>query len=139
MAGTQHTPRLAHTQTAFVWRFLALSAGESQIIHVTAWTEREARNRCPSGCVAVFAARIRQGKPMHNKTTPDAAEEAMQILIRALVDVTHMVESMERKSQSEHDKRKLKTIKIIAKNSLIKVTDILNEDIKRIREKICDA
>ncbi|HIA7489925.1 TPA: host cell division inhibitor Icd-like protein, partial [Escherichia coli] len=23
--------------------------------------EREARNRCPSGCVAVFAARIRQG------------------------------------------------------------------------------
>lgn len=61
MAGTQHTPRLAHTQTAFVWRFLALSAGESQIVHVTAWTEREARNRCPSGCVAVFAARIRQG------------------------------------------------------------------------------
>ncbi|HFI9484735.1 TPA: host cell division inhibitor Icd-like protein [Escherichia coli] len=60
MAGTQHTPRLAHTQTAFVWRFLALSAGESQIIHVTAWTEREARNRFPSGCVAVFAARIRQ-------------------------------------------------------------------------------
>ena len=60
MAGTQHTPRLAHTQTAFVWRFLTLSAGESQIIHVTAWTEREARNRCPSGCVAVFAARIRQ-------------------------------------------------------------------------------
>ena len=76
---------------------------------------------------------------MHNKTTPDAAEEAMQILIRALVAVTHMVEIMERKSQSEHDKRKLKTIKIIAKNSLIKVTDILNEDIKRIREKICDA
>lgn len=76
---------------------------------------------------------------MCNKTTPDAAEEAMQILIRALVDVTHMVEIMERKSQSEHDKRKLKTIKIIAKNSLIKVTDILNEDIKRIREKICDA
>lgn len=76
---------------------------------------------------------------LQNKTTPDAAEEAMQILIRALVDVTHMVESMERKSQSEHDKRKLKTIKIIAKNSLIKVTDILNEDIKRIREKICDA
>ncbi|ENG2690241.1 host cell division inhibitor Icd-like protein, partial [Escherichia coli] len=23
--------------------------------------EREARSRCPSGCVAVFAARIRQG------------------------------------------------------------------------------
>lgn len=139
MVAVNHIPHLVHTQTAFVWRFLALSAGESQIIHVTAWTEREARSRCPSGCVAVFAAKIRQEKPMHNKTTPDAAEEAMQILIRALVDVTHMVEIMERKSQSEHDKRKLKTIKIIAKNSLIKVTDILNEDIKRIREKICDA
>ncbi|MBB2283380.1 host cell division inhibitor Icd-like protein [Escherichia coli] len=60
MAVRQHTPHLAHTQTAFVWRFLTLSAGESQIIHVTAWTEREARNCCPSGCVAVFAARIRQ-------------------------------------------------------------------------------
>ncbi|EEX3220450.1 host cell division inhibitor Icd-like protein [Escherichia coli] len=60
MVAVNHTPHLVHTQTAFVWRFLALSVGESQIIHVTAWTEREARNRCPSGCVAVFAARIRQ-------------------------------------------------------------------------------
>lgn len=61
MVTANHIPRLVHAQTAFVWRFLALSAGERQIIHVTAWTEREARNRCPSGCVAVFAARIRQG------------------------------------------------------------------------------
>lgn len=60
MVAVNHIPHLVHTQTAFVWRFLALSAGEYQIIHVTAWTEREARNRCPSGCVAVFAARIRQ-------------------------------------------------------------------------------
>ncbi|EFI4360887.1 host cell division inhibitor Icd-like protein, partial [Escherichia coli] len=28
MVAVNHTPRLAHTQTAFVWRFLALSAGE---------------------------------------------------------------------------------------------------------------
>lgn len=56
MVAVNHIPHLVHTQTAFVWRFLALSAGESQIIHVTAWTEREARSRCPSGCVAVFAA-----------------------------------------------------------------------------------
>lgn len=61
MVAVNHIPHLVHTQTAFVWRFLALSAGESQIIHVTAWTEREARSRCPSGCVAVFAAKIRQG------------------------------------------------------------------------------
>ncbi|KYR99191.1 host cell division inhibitor Icd-like protein [Escherichia coli] len=44
----------------YIWRFIAFGASERQIIHVTAWTEREARNRCPSGCVAVFAARIRQ-------------------------------------------------------------------------------
>ncbi len=53
--------RDSHNLNKYIWRFLALSAGESQIIHVTAWTEREARSRCPSGCVAVFAARIRQG------------------------------------------------------------------------------
>lgn len=53
-------PTLVHSQTAFIWRFIAVGASERQIIHVTAWTEREARNRCPSGCVAVFAAKIRQ-------------------------------------------------------------------------------
>ncbi|WP_157941904.1 host cell division inhibitor Icd-like protein [Escherichia coli] len=53
--------RDSHNLNKYIWRFIALSAGESQIIRVTAWTEREARNRCPSGCVAVFAARIRQG------------------------------------------------------------------------------
>lgn len=54
-------PTLVHSQTAFIWRFIIFGASESQIIHVTAWTEREARNHCPSGCVAVLAARIRQG------------------------------------------------------------------------------
>ncbi len=54
------TPTLVHSQTAFIWRFIIFGASDHQIIHVTAWTEREARNRCPSGCVAVFAARIRQ-------------------------------------------------------------------------------
>ncbi len=56
-------PTLVHSQTAFLWRFIIFGASDHQIIHVTAWTEREARNRCPSGCVAVFAARIRQGVP----------------------------------------------------------------------------
>ncbi|NUH56255.1 host cell division inhibitor Icd-like protein [Citrobacter portucalensis] len=60
VANMATTPTLSHPQTAFVWRFLALSAGTTQIIHVIASTERDARNRCPSGCVAVFAARIRQ-------------------------------------------------------------------------------
>ncbi|EEZ5177676.1 ash family protein [Escherichia coli] len=55
------TPTLVHAQTAFIWRFIAFGVSGPQIIHVTAWTEREARNRCPSGCIAVFAAKIRQG------------------------------------------------------------------------------
>ncbi|END0379790.1 host cell division inhibitor Icd-like protein [Escherichia coli] len=50
-----------HNLNKFTWRFITFGASDHQIIHVTAWTEREARNRCPSGCVAVFAARIRQG------------------------------------------------------------------------------
>ncbi|HBC3153258.1 TPA: host cell division inhibitor Icd-like protein [Escherichia coli O146] len=54
------TPTLVHSQTAFIWRFIIFGTSERQIIHVTAWTEREARSRCPSGCVAVFAARIRR-------------------------------------------------------------------------------
>ncbi|HBC3093460.1 TPA: host cell division inhibitor Icd-like protein [Escherichia coli O146] len=53
-------PTLVHSQTAFLWRFIIFGASDHQIIHVTAWTEREARSRCPSGCVAVFAARIRR-------------------------------------------------------------------------------
>ncbi|HBA8916002.1 TPA: host cell division inhibitor Icd-like protein [Escherichia coli] len=53
--------RDSHNLNKFTWRFIAFGASDHQIIHVTAWTEREARNRCPSGCVAVFAARIRQG------------------------------------------------------------------------------
>ncbi|EJK8594825.1 host cell division inhibitor Icd-like protein [Escherichia coli] len=52
--------RDSHNLNKYIWRFIAFGASERQIIHVTAWTEREARNRCPSGCVAVFAARIRQ-------------------------------------------------------------------------------
>ncbi|HAX1982241.1 TPA: ash family protein [Escherichia coli] len=55
------TPTLVHAKTAFLWRFIAFGVSGPQIINVTAWTEREARNRCPSGCVAVFAAKIRQG------------------------------------------------------------------------------
>ncbi|EOX3276953.1 host cell division inhibitor Icd-like protein [Escherichia coli] len=60
MAGTQHTPRLAHTQTAFVWRFIALSTAQPRVIHIEATSEQEARQQSPAGCVMVFAARIRQ-------------------------------------------------------------------------------
>ncbi|EOC2444103.1 TPA: host cell division inhibitor Icd-like protein [Escherichia coli] len=60
MAGTQHTPRLARTQTAFVWRFIALSTAQPRVITIEATSEQEARQQSPDGCVMVFAARIRQ-------------------------------------------------------------------------------
>lgn len=54
-------PALAHTQNAFIWRFIIVNPSDYRVVHVVASTEREARNCCPSGCVAVFAARIHQG------------------------------------------------------------------------------
>lgn len=54
-------PALAHTQNAFIWRFIIVNPSDYRVVHIVASTEREARNYCPSGCVAVFAARIRQG------------------------------------------------------------------------------
>ena len=53
-------PSPVHSQTTFIWRFIVSGTSEPRIIHVTVHTEREARNRCPSGCVVVFAARIRK-------------------------------------------------------------------------------
>lgn len=49
-----------HTQThhKFTWRFLALSANTRNVIHITATTEREARDQSPVGCVMVFAGRL---------------------------------------------------------------------------------
>jgi hypothetical protein len=41
-----------------IWRFLALSAIGRNVIHITATTEREAREQSPAGCVMVFAGRL---------------------------------------------------------------------------------
>lgn len=54
MAGSQHT----QTHPKFTWRFLALSASARNVIHITAATEREARDQSPVGCVMVFAGRL---------------------------------------------------------------------------------
>ena len=54
MAGKQHT----QTHPEFTWRFLALSAIGRNVIHITATTEREAREQSPAGCVMVFAGRL---------------------------------------------------------------------------------
>lgn len=54
MADIQHT----QTHPKFTWRFLALSSLGHNIIHITACTEREARELSPAGCVMVFAGRL---------------------------------------------------------------------------------
>ena len=43
---------------SYIWRFLALSAIGRNVIHITANTEREAREQSPAGCVMVFAGRL---------------------------------------------------------------------------------
>lgn len=45
-------------RNSYIWRFLALSATEKHVIHITATTEREAREQSPAGCVMVFAGRL---------------------------------------------------------------------------------
>lgn len=54
MADQQHT----QTHPKFTWRFLALSSVGCSVIHITALTEREARDQSPPGCVIVFAGRL---------------------------------------------------------------------------------
>ncbi|HEE0051714.1 TPA: host cell division inhibitor Icd-like protein [Citrobacter freundii] len=60
MACIQHT----QTRPKYQYRFLALSAIGRNVIHITATTEREAREQSPAGCVMVFAGRlpVREGQ-----------------------------------------------------------------------------
>ncbi|EBK9620940.1 host cell division inhibitor Icd-like protein [Salmonella enterica] len=51
-------PALVHSQTAFIWRFIALSTAQPRVIHIEATSEQEARQRSPQGCVMVFTARL---------------------------------------------------------------------------------
>lgn len=46
------------TRPKYQYRFLALSAIGRNVIHITATTEREAREQSPAGCVMVFAGRL---------------------------------------------------------------------------------
>ncbi|MGG5262531.1 host cell division inhibitor Icd-like protein [Rahnella variigena] len=54
MADMQST----QTHPKFTWRFLALGVSTRNVIHITATTEREARDQSPVGCVMVFACRL---------------------------------------------------------------------------------
>ena len=58
--GANNMADLQHTQTRpkYQYRFLALSAIGRNVIHITATTEREAREQSPAGCVMVFAGRL---------------------------------------------------------------------------------
>lgn len=58
MADQQLNPSAATNTNIFLWRFLALSAIGRNVIHITATTEREAREQSPAGCVMVFAGRL---------------------------------------------------------------------------------
>lgn len=55
---TQTHPEFTQDTKFFSWRFLALSALDRSVIHITAATESEAREQSPSGCVMVFAGRL---------------------------------------------------------------------------------
>ncbi|HDJ0741530.1 TPA: host cell division inhibitor Icd-like protein [Escherichia coli] len=59
MVAVNHIPHLVHTQTAFVWRFLALSTAKPRVIHIVATSEQEARAQLPHAHL-IFVARIRQ-------------------------------------------------------------------------------
>lgn len=56
MAGSQHTQ--THTKFQYRFRFLALCATGSAIIHITASDEHAARAMSPAGFVMVFTARL---------------------------------------------------------------------------------
>lgn len=55
---TPHMGRASLSPNKFIWRFLALSSIDRNVMHITATTEREAREQSPAGCVMVFAGRL---------------------------------------------------------------------------------
>lgn len=55
--------RDSHDLNKYIWRFIALSTAQPRVITIEATSEQEARQQSPDGCVMVFAARIRQGRP----------------------------------------------------------------------------
>ncbi|EJZ1758276.1 host cell division inhibitor Icd-like protein [Escherichia coli] len=52
--------RNSHNLNKYIWRFIALSTAQPRVITIEAISEQEARQQSPTGCVMVFAARIRQ-------------------------------------------------------------------------------
>ncbi|HDP8066193.1 TPA: host cell division inhibitor Icd-like protein [Escherichia coli] len=50
-----------HNLNKCIWRFIALSTAQPRVITIEASSEQEDRQQSPTGCVMIFAARIRQG------------------------------------------------------------------------------
>lgn len=55
---TPRKGRAALGPNKFTWRFLALGATGSTVIHITATAEHEARKQSPAGFVLIFAGRL---------------------------------------------------------------------------------
>lgn len=53
-------PALAHTQNAFIWRFIIVNPSDSRVVHVVASTEQEARNRWTRACSDVVSRAKRE-------------------------------------------------------------------------------
>ncbi|WP_410401927.1 host cell division inhibitor Icd-like protein [Escherichia coli] len=56
----ENTLFIQKCENNFIWRFIALSTAQPRMITIEAISEQEARQQSPTGCVMVFAARIRQ-------------------------------------------------------------------------------
>ncbi len=111
----------------FVWRFMQCLTDSIAIFTVTAATEREARAQLPHAHL-IFVARIRQGKPMHNKTTPDAAAAALTTLMHALIDIECTAELARKEEREEYTLFALECIRYIATRSLNDAKNILVAD-----------
>lgn len=79
------------TLNKFTWRFLALSATDSSVIHIIATTEREAREQSPTACVMVFAGRLPLQRVMEMITPSQGIEE---ITTPSTVEKTSMVQEV---------------------------------------------
>ena len=56
----ENTLFIQKCENNFIWRFIALSTAQPRVITIEATSEQEARQQSPTGCVMIFAARIRQ-------------------------------------------------------------------------------
>ncbi|EOX3192277.1 hypothetical protein ACPFRW_004357, partial [Shigella flexneri] len=69
-----------------------------------------------------------RGKPMHNKTTPNAAAAALTTLMHALIDIECTAELAQGEEQKDRTQFALECIRYIATRSLNDAKNILVAD-----------